>query len=609
MAELNIVELIENHPISKLTNTYNVKLLNKIKTAFSDTEQQLFIGSFYCYLNYDTKRDFVVDLDNVWEWMGFSQKIRAKEVLDRYFLENTDYKAFAFSIEKANVDQSLLPRSREQKGRGGHNIKKIMMTIKCFKSLCLKAQTKKASEIHEYYLKMEEILHEVIEEEGTELKQKMEEQKRILDEKTSELEKTTHSLKLNSEQENHKTLLRKYGTTNSPMIYIVRIKKYDNGEYIIKIGESRKGIKNRLNEFMKKYNKDVIILDCFLVRDSNGLEKYLHHHPEIHPNKVTTLEGHEKENELFLIGGNLSYKRLINIIESNQSQFDYNVAEYERLKLENEQLRSQTTISSAVFDQNLLQEILKINQLLLQKVQQLETTNKDIVSRLNAMQTKTTTICSQPDPHVGPRLQKIHPETLQIVHVYETVTECMKEDHELKRPSINKAVKENTIYRGFRWQLVDRELDPYTIYQLEPTKVTKVQKNGYIAKVNKDQTEIIHVYLDRKTASKCNEYPSISTLDNVVKNHTLKDNHYYQLYDECDVSLKNNFEEKHGNIVLYHDGIGQYDTNNNLISEFASRYECTARVGISQKSLAKVLDKTLAYKDCYFKTMGEKLFI
>ena len=609
MAELNIVELIENHPISKLTNTYNVKLLNKIKTAFSDTEQQLFIGSFYCYLNYDTKRDFVVDLDNVWEWMGFSQKIRAKEVLDRYFLENTDYKAFAFSIEKANVDQSLLPRSREQKGRGGHNIKKIMMTIKCFKSLCLKAQTKKASEIHEYYLKMEEILHEVIEEEGTELKQKMEEQKRILDEKTSELEKTTHSLKLNSEQENHKTLLRKYGTTNSPMIYIVRIKKYENGEYIIKIGESRKGIKNRLNEFMKKYNQDVIILDCFLVRDSNGLEKYLHHHPEIHPNKVTTLEGHEQENELFLIGGNLSYNRLITIIESNQSQFDYNIAEYERLKLENEQLRSQSTISSSVLDQNLLQEILKTNQLLLQKVQQLETTNKDIVSRLNAMQTKTTTICSQPDPHVGPRLQKIHPETLQIVHVYETVTECMKEDHELKRPSINKAVKENTIYRGFRWQLVDRELDPYTIYQLEPTKVTKVQKNGYIAKVNKDQTEIIHVYLDRKTASKCNEYPSISTLDIVVKNHTLKDNHYYQLYDECDVSLKNNFEEKHGNIVLYHDGIGQYDTNNNLISEFASRYECTARVGISQKSLAKVLDKTLAYKDCYFKTMGEKLFI
>ena len=47
MAELNIVELIENHPISKLTNTYNVKLLDKIKANFLDVEQQLFIGSFY----------------------------------------------------------------------------------------------------------------------------------------------------------------------------------------------------------------------------------------------------------------------------------------------------------------------------------------------------------------------------------------------------------------------------------------------------------------------------------------------------------------------------------------------------------------------------------
>ena len=40
----------------------------------------------------------------------------------------------------------------------------IMLNIKCFKSLCLKAQTKKASEIHEYYMKLEETLHEIVEE-------------------------------------------------------------------------------------------------------------------------------------------------------------------------------------------------------------------------------------------------------------------------------------------------------------------------------------------------------------------------------------------------------------------------------------------------------------
>jgi hypothetical protein len=602
MSELNIVELIENHPISKLTNTYNVKLLDKIKTSFSDAEQQLFIGSFYCYLNYDTKNDFVVDLDNVWKWMGFSTKQKAEILLNTHFTNDIDYKLISTLNGGINSDINLLNHQVKQKKSGGHNIKKIMMTIKCFKSLCLKAQTKKASEIHEYYLKMEEVLHEVIEEEGTELKQKMKEQKCLLDQKIQELKQTP-------ELERHKLLLRKYGVINGSLVYIVRIKEYEKGEYIIKIGQSQKGIKNRLSEFKQKYGPQVLIMDCFLVQNSMGFEKYLHSHPEIHPYKVTTLEGHEKENELFKMGGDLTYQRLLDIIESNQPQFDFTIADYERLKLENEQLRSQSTTHPSHVDQLILQDILKINQLLLQKVQTLESSNKEILSRLNTMQTKTTTVCSQPDPHLGPRLQKIHPETLQIRHVYETVTECMKEDPKMKRPSINKAVRENTVYRGFRWQLVDRELDPHTIQTLEPTKVTKVQKNGYIAKVNQEQTEIIHVYLDRKTAAQYNQCPSISSLDNVVKNHTVKDGYYYQLYEECDVSLKNQFQARRGNIVLYHDGIGQYNANHTLLTKFSSKFDCTTRSGISQKSLAKVLDKPIQYKEYYFKSLGEKLFI
>jgi len=599
MSELNIVELIENNPISKLTITYNVKLLDKIKTNFSDADQQLFIASFYCYLNHDTKKDFVIDLDNVWKWMGFSQKYNAERILESLFVIDIDYKLFAPPIRGANKE-SLLSRTREQKGRGGHNIKKIMMTIKCFKSLCLKAQTKKASEIHEYYMKMEEVLHEVIEEEGTELKQKMEEQKYLLDQKTEEL-------RITPELEKHRILLKEYGQISGSLVYIVRIKNCEHGKYIIKIGESRKGIKNRFSEFKQKYGNQVLILECFPVHDSAGFEKYLHRHPEIHPHQVKNLDGHEKELELFMMGGELTYQRLLQIIETGIIPFNNPVVENERLKLENEQLRSATQPTQ--IDQSILQEILKINQLLLQKVQNLESSNKEILSRLNAMQTKTTTSCSQPDPHIGPRLQKIHPETLQILHVYETTTECMKEDHAMKRPSINKAVRENTIYRGFRWQLVDRELDPYTIQNLEPTKATKVQKNGYVAKVNQDQTEIIHVYLDRKTAAQCNQYPSIASLDNAVKNHTIKDGYYYQLYEECDIVLKTKFQAHHGNILLYHDGIGQFDSNHTLLIEFASKFDCTSRAGISQKSLAKVLDKSIPYKEYYFKSLGDKLFL
>ena len=424
----------------------------------------------------------------------------------------------------------------------------------------------------------------------------MEEQKKLLDKKTEEL-------RITPELERHRVLLKEYGCINGSLVYIVRIKLCEKGKYIIKIGESRKGIKNRFNEFKQKYGSQVIILDCFQVHDSAGLEKHLHHHSEIHPHKVKNLEGHENEQELFMMGGMLTYQRLIQIIEMGITSFNNPIIENERLKLENEQLRSQTKH----VDHPSIQEILKINNILLQKIDRVEASNKEIMACLNAMQTKTTTACSQPDTHIGPRLQKINPETFELVHVYETVTECMKEDNTLKRPSINKAAQENTIYHGFRWQTVERNMDP-NIVSIQPTKITKIQKNGYIAKVNKDKTEILTIYINRKTAAKCNNYPCISSLDNVVKNGTLKDNHYYQLFEECDVALQNKWKELKGDTVLYQDGIGQYK-DGILITEFVSRFDCVSKAGISQKSLAKVLDRDIKYKDYYFKSLGEKLFV
>ena len=50
----------------------------------------------------------------------------------------------------------------KKEGRGGHNKEIIMMTIKTFKLMCLKAGTKKSNEIHEYYVKMEKVLQNYV---------------------------------------------------------------------------------------------------------------------------------------------------------------------------------------------------------------------------------------------------------------------------------------------------------------------------------------------------------------------------------------------------------------------------------------------------------------
>ena len=60
-------------------------------------------------------------------------------------------------------NKSLLSLEREEKKRKrGHNKVTIILSIKTFKSLCLKAGTKKSNEIHEYYIKLEAVIQEVL---------------------------------------------------------------------------------------------------------------------------------------------------------------------------------------------------------------------------------------------------------------------------------------------------------------------------------------------------------------------------------------------------------------------------------------------------------------
>jgi phage anti-repressor protein len=587
---VDIVNLIESNPVTKLTGNYQSKLVEKVKGAFNNYEQQLFLSSFYCYLKYDSQTDFVVDLDNVWKWLGFSQKIKAKQMLEKQFTVNKDYKNLLYQQVK-----------QDETTHGGHNKEIFMLNLDTFKKFCLKAGTKKADEIHEYFIKLENIMFEVTKEETDELRLQLEQVNKEYDEKLNK-EKTLEKQNL---------LLREFGNAGA-LVYIVKVKSYENGEYIIKIGESRRGIEGRFNEHKSKY-EEALLLDCFMVNRSRDFERFLHNHKDIRPNQKIDLEGHERENELFLVGKNLSYRTILNIIKTNINH--YNEIDYNNMRNDIEVIKNilsnQNThpqIQYVEKYENTIKTLLESQTMLLQKINNLENTNKEILNKLNSTQTRTTTNFQEPLPTIGPRLQKINPDTLQIIKVYETVTECMKEDSAIKRPSIHKAVEENLVYKGFRWMYVDRELDPNVLYNIQPNKKSKSQNLGYIAKLNAAKTQIINVYIDRKTAATQNGYESTSALDNPVKKGTLAKGHYYILYDTCEENLKHEFVNRVGEPILYKDGVGQYDAQNNLVREFVCKYDCIKTLQMSDKTLAKALDKNKAYNGHYYKSLGTKIF-
>jgi hypothetical protein len=102
--------------------------------------------------------------------------------LKKHFTKDTDYKI---------VFHQLV-----ENPQGGRPSETILLTINTFKKFCLKANTKKADEIHDYYLKLEELMHEILNEETEELKSQIEEKNKALLEKETELNLTNKKLQL-----------------------------------------------------------------------------------------------------------------------------------------------------------------------------------------------------------------------------------------------------------------------------------------------------------------------------------------------------------------------------------------------------------------------------
>jgi hypothetical protein len=329
MQELNIIELIEKNPISKLSNVYNNKLINKIKDNFTGFEQQLFVSSFYCYLNYDKNIDFVVDLDHIWKWLGFQQKINAKMLLEKYFKLDIDYKNLAFVTTKATSNEEK-PLNKQDEKWGGHNKQTILLTIKCFKSLCLKSQTKKASEIHEYYMKMEDVLHQIVEEETDELRLQLEQKENII------LEIKQSSKKEKQRAVEQATIMQ--FPLNTECIYFGTIDNTnESGEKLIKFGHTN-DLATRILDHRKKYN-NFILVDAFRVQNKVEIENLIKTYPKI-KRQIRSLEvnGKNKTEIIAYDDTNFTIDKLSKHIKDIIHSKTYSIDNFNNLLKKNEEL-------------------------------------------------------------------------------------------------------------------------------------------------------------------------------------------------------------------------------------------------------------------------------
>ena len=277
--------------IKKLIKTSNIEIYNKndlidkLKTYFSDEEQRLYVSNLFLYLNYHAIDDFIINLDNVWKFIGFSNKANAKRLLKHNFTENKDYK----TLLVYNDEQTIFIRTDENKineETRGRKQETIMLNINTFKKLCLKANTENADKIHDYYIKLEMVYNELMKEQLEQKEKQIEEQ-----------QKTIEFLENRPDTEGFSV---KKG-------YVYLIKDTSSiGSYKIGLAENPDGRLTTLN--VSSSNKSLKMLTMFKSNNMKYAEKLIH--ILLEPFRI------KKRAEWFFFSNDLELNYAINVIKT-----------------------------------------------------------------------------------------------------------------------------------------------------------------------------------------------------------------------------------------------------------------------------------------------------
>lgn len=519
-----------NNRINLFSNTkIDDKLYELLEQKMNSEEQKLFVKSFYLYLEYGNDDNaFVIDLDDVWEWVGFTRKDNAKVVLKKHFIENIHYKCLLLQVQE---------QKHHDDNRGGHNKETIMMTVNTFKKFCMKAATKRADEICDYYLKMENIMQEYI-------KQKLEEKNILMIEMSKMIEEKDNII----ENERTQYLIDCYD--KQLVVYMIKILSIDNDKYIIKIGKTD-NIRDRIQALSALFGCKVQCLNIYPCEKSYQLEQELHNDPRLVAIKYTDIINKSKSTETYLIKNQNIYKQIKNIIKEKLNKFQ----SIEHLRLRTIQLEYETFSKFCNSKEDLL-ELMKYSLFRNLTIKQnseefisVEETTEELSNQTDENNEKPQNILEDIDTNkisktYGPRVQVYDKDDLtKVLFVFEGITEATRQIEGSSFTHIKFVVKNKFEYLGYRWYLLDRnEPNPNLPRDIGKTVQTQTRKTGFVAMINLEKTKIEKVFsLQKEAADYINQHSS--AICAAIKYSNQIGGYYWTMWDDTCEELRNKYLE------------------------------------------------------------------
>lgn len=418
-------------------------------------EQQIYIKKHVMFLKFRNTNDFVVDLDHVIDDVGFSAKHKAKLSLTKNLELNAEY-----TINR-------LVEHTEISGVPATNKETILMTVRGFKKFCLLARTEQGKKTCDYFITMEEIVHEYM------------------------AQKHDDAIRNSSELARHNTLYREFSKC-CEAVYVIIVKHLTPTSYVIKIGETHTDLQTRLWGLKTQYGM-ATLLDVWEIPQSTKLEGELHKIPMFKSQKYSGEINGEKGIEFYLVDEQHSYESFFRpVIKKNYEDHKTIVSRVDnlavnRIQLERERIALYQKLLEAGIDVNYVKDMLSNDTVNSAG----PSTSLLVVPEIIPVNTHRST---------DRRIQQ-YDANLTLVAVHDGFSEAARFIEGGSRDNIINASNNNTLYKNYRWFPVNRDDKSSEPRELPPT-VLPAHRSGDVAELTIDGKTIIRVHDDQVSASK-----------------------------------------------------------------------------------------------------------
>jgi prophage antirepressor-like protein len=374
------------------------------------------------------------------------------------------------------------------------------------------------------------------------------------------------------EQSQHDTLVEAY--KGRYVVYIGKIKVMDDGKILIKIGSTKNTI-GRSQSLAAQYGSFCIfkIYECPC---NEAFEKFLHKHDKIIKYRYNEpiYDNHVSNGEVFLVTPD-DIVSILKIATHNKYKFSHQAEVETIIKMETIKLQQMQT---------------RLEELKIRKDLETSTAKSESEDDIDDIIAFTTT--RQHTQTRGNKIQRYCPEGKTLLSTYASYAFAIRDSiiPGATRSALKEAIKNCTLYKGFRWAQLSREDADDTIQTLAPTMDSVTVRIGFVAMLNLDKTEIVRVFCDQKSAAADRKFTSGASISQAIKRGTPSSGHCFMMWHDCDAVLKekylqsNNLPKKRGNVISQQ--VDQlHPITQTLISRYASIEDVIKKYKISRQTL------------------------